>query len=62
MFHISRKVHLTKSLPYEYLEKHLHNLILRRLLFVRHSLDVGIHCELESGVTQEFLDDSGPRD
>jgi hypothetical protein len=40
-------------------KKHLHNLVLRLSLFVRHSLDVGVHRDLEIGMTQEFLNDFG---
>lgn len=32
-------------------EKHIHNLALRLKLFVHHSSDVGVHCDLEIGMT-----------
>jgi hypothetical protein len=40
------------------LENHLHKLV-RLSLFVRHSLDIGVHRDLEIGMTYEFLNDFG---
>lgn len=45
------------SLPYGYLEEAASQLCSAPSLFVRHSLDVSVHCDLEIGMAQEFLND-----
>jgi hypothetical protein len=54
-----KQLQLLNHCPLNTWKNHLHKLFLRLSLFIRNSLNVGVHHDLEIGMTQELLNDFG---